>query len=158
MANDEQILPDDMTPKMEHFCQLRAQSMGAAEAARQAGYTSKAAPYQLMANPKVRARILELIKLHCSACCISIESVLLNLERERELAEAKGDIASSIRASELEGKYLAMFSDKLIYDRLNDGEQGRELTEKEQAEAKRIARVLLESLEPTTIKLHGNIA
>jgi phage terminase small subunit len=71
---------------------------------------------------------------------ITPDKVLRDLDRVRLKAEAAGDHSSALRASELEGKWLAMFTDRHEVD---DQTEKHELDVRRAAEARELARLRL---------------
>ena len=109
-----------LNPKQDSFC-VHYTTIGAdtfsngTTSAIAAGYSEKGAYVrgsELLRNSKVRERISELHAENMSRNNITTDSVLANIEHDRTLAREKGDISSAIRADELQGKYLAMFTDR----------------------------------------------
>jgi phage terminase small subunit len=108
-------------PKQDRFCVLYttigAETFGnGTKSAIAAGYSEKSAYSQacnLLKNPKIQQRIRELHKENMRRNNVTTDSVLANIEHDRMLARQKGDISSAIRADELQGKYLAMFTDNI---------------------------------------------
>jgi len=107
-----------LTPKEEAFVKAYADPESATygratKSAEVAGYQeSHNASWKLRRRPRIIARIGEYEKL----TRVVIGRVLTDLEHERQLALAKGDIASAIRASELMGRHLTMFTDMVFVD------------------------------------------
>ncbi len=54
---------------------------------------------------------LEELKEELKEKDVNVELIIRNLNQDRNLAQAKGDIATMTRVDELLGKYLAMFKD-----------------------------------------------
>jgi hypothetical protein len=69
----------------------------------------------------------------------AVEKVISDLEHERLAALGKGDVASAVRASELMGKHLMMFSERYVLD----VPQVQQLNEAQVIEAQRLTRILL---------------
>jgi hypothetical protein len=107
-----------LTPKEEAFVRAYADPESATYG--KATKSAEVAKYQephnaawkLRRRPRIIARIAEYEKL--TRACVG--KVLTDLEHERQLALTQGDIGAAIRASELEGKHLAMFTDRLAVD------------------------------------------
>jgi len=90
-------------------------SGNASEAGREAGYSSKTAEVQgrrLLQNATVRAEIARRRAEVAAKVGITAEYVLSELIRRAALAEAAGQHAAAIKATELVGKTLAMFIEK----------------------------------------------
>jgi hypothetical protein len=85
----------------------------ATKSAEIAGYTEPHnAAWKLRRRPRIIARLAEFEKV----TRVQIGKVLTDLEHERKAALEKGDLATAVRASELQGKHLAMFTDKVAVD------------------------------------------
>jgi hypothetical protein len=153
MANEVEetdISPNDLTAKMEAYCQFYADPDGPGYSRKEvsaqlAGYKGKGAPCQLMSNRKVRTRILELIKEHCQEHCLSPEKVLVDLEKTRLMALDKGDLNAAVRCSELQGKSFALFTDRSVFATDQD-EERRRLTEFDRKEAEILADLRMKQL------------
>ena len=130
-----------LTPKEElfvrAFCDVESETFGrAVKSAAVAQYVEpRNAAWKLRRRPRIIARIAEYEKL----VRVQIGKVLSDLEHERLAALEKGDIASAIRASELQGKHLAMFTDKVAVDYPEIGEYD----ERAALDARRITVFLL---------------
>jgi len=128
----------------EHYVALGEPTCGNATAsARAAGYAEKHAgnaAWKLMQRPVIREKIQELHKARMDKNLINPERVLHDLEHTRILALAKADLAVAARCSELQGKYLAMFTDR---QQLVGPEQQRELDERERQECLALAAIRL---------------
>ena len=90
----------------------------ATQAAKTAGYKGKdnvlaVTGYDNLRKPKiasaVRARQRELF----SAAEVSVDKVLMDIEMVRQMAVRDGNHLAALRASDLHGKYLKMFADKI---------------------------------------------
>ena len=71
---------------------------------------------------------------------VTVSSVLANLDHDRQMARKHHQYAVSKACTELQGRYLAMFTDKTLTEDVN---KTRELSEHEKEEAKRIAEIRL---------------
>jgi phage terminase small subunit len=109
-----------------------------------AGFAEPSAANQatkLLRRPDIQQRIRELHTANMQRNMITVDKVLADLEHDKLIAREKGDIASAIRADELQGKYLALFTDRQVIDE----PARRELDEEEAAEAVELARLRLAS-------------
>jgi hypothetical protein len=68
--------------------------------------------------------------------------VLSDLENDKIAARKAGQFTVAVRASELQGKYLAMFTDRVEHDTTAI----REYTEAERLEGKRVAALLVKDV------------
>lgn len=113
----ERRLSSRLLPRQEKFCQLMADaSMTQTQALISAGYSAKNArssANKLLANPKIQARIHELRIEAGKRNEVNLDEVIEGLRRARDEAESSGQYSAAIRATELLGKYLGMFSDKI---------------------------------------------
>jgi len=83
-----------------------------------AGYSEKSARNSataLLKRPEIQERISELNKENLSRNNVTVDKVLTDLEHTRLLAIEKGELSTATRCSELQGKYLVMFSDKHVF-------------------------------------------
>lgn len=146
--DDETNVAETLSGPQETWCQayedteLNSETRGNASAsARLAGYKSPgAAGFKMKHNPRIQRRLAELQKEHRLAAGISVDKVLTDLDRQRQMAEAKGDISAAIRASELQGRHLAMFTDRSVVEEPQEVEH---LDERRTEEARRIAQIRL---------------
>jgi len=128
-----------------HFTTLGAETFGRAErSAIAAGFAEASARNQatkLLKKPAVQARISELHKENMSRNFLTSDKVLNDLESVRLQAVEKGDLSAAIRASELQGKFLAMFVDRQQFG--VDPAKQPELSERERAECLALAAIRL---------------
>ena len=112
--------PKVLNPKVDAFCVFYT-TIGeptfahAAKSAIAAGYSEASArntATDLLKKPDVQQRIRELHTANMQRNMITVDKVLADLEHDKLIAREKGDIASAIRADELQGKYLALFTDR----------------------------------------------
>jgi len=107
-----------LTPRELKFCEAfgnpESETFGRATAsAAAAGFIQpRSAGWKL----RRRRRVIDKLQEYHAAVRVEIGKVLFDLETERLQALAKGDIATAVRASELQGKHLAMFTDKVAVD------------------------------------------
>lgn len=125
-----------LTPQQELFCQEYIIDYNGTQAAKRAGYSDKTAAVQvsrLLKNAKVLSRVRAIQKERLEKLALTQESVLLNLlevydrcmqkkpvtEWDYETGEYKEtgtyefDAKGALRALELLGKHLAMFTQKV---------------------------------------------
>jgi len=134
-----------MNRKRKRFAQEYIIDCNGAQAAIRAGYSKKTArtqAAQLLANLSVKQEIDRLMAKKAQEASLSVDTVLKNLRKGIEEAWQRQppDLAAIARFSELQGKYLAMFTDKHI----TNTERVRELTEAEHEEARRLAAIRLQ--------------
>ena len=135
-----------LSPREELFCRFYGDPESPhysrpTAAATAAGYAEKTAwnsAWKLRRRSHVQARLAVFQK----AAFAAAGKVLSDLENTRLLALAKSDLAVAARCSELQGKHLAMFTDKVAVD---DPAGRFEYDAREAIEARRITRFLLEN-------------
>ena len=119
-GNGEKLIPGPLalTPKEELFVRAFCdpQSSTYSKATKSAEVARYSEPHNAQWRLRRRPRIIQRIGEYERLVCVQIGKVLSDLEHERLLALEKGDVASAIRASELQGKHLAMFTDKVAVD------------------------------------------
>jgi phage terminase small subunit len=104
-----------LSSKQEEFCQQFLVDLNATKSAVRSGYTettAKANCGRMLADPKVKARIDELKAERIKRVQIEADDVIERLVRIANKSEEEGDWHATIRATELLGKHLAMFTDK----------------------------------------------
>lgn len=113
-----------LTPKQERFCVLVANGTNQTDAYRQVykaggkAETVYRSAKTLMDNPKIKARIAAIIAPAIEEVQLTAENVLrdLKLVREDAMKFRDGDMIdrrAALKALELEGKYLKLFTDKM---------------------------------------------
>jgi len=116
--------PRPLNTQMEAFC-VFITAIGSATfskgkaSAEAAGYAENSAAiraHRLLKMPKIQARISEIHAENMAASRLSVYTVLSNLAHDRELAREKQDYSTCVRATELMGKYLAMFTEKSLVE------------------------------------------
>jgi len=100
------------------------QGKSARQALREAGY-SEAAVSHSTHNSVVKHSTAEIIE-ELRASEVTADLVIMRVNQARDLALAKGDITSVLRADELLGKYIALWTDKKVVDQ-------RTLTQEDQS-------------------------
>ena len=100
-----------LTPKQERFCEEYLVDLAPRAAAARAGL-SPGTGSQLMAHPKVLARIEELKAARSARVNLKADDVLAGLHAEATKGDMNEPNPSRIRAWELIGKHLGMFVDR----------------------------------------------
>jgi phage terminase small subunit len=106
-----------------------------------AGYSDRSAHVaasRLIKRDKVRKRISELHSENMQRNLITTDKVLADLEHDKVMARKHNQYSVAKGCTELQGKYLAMFTDRLQTEQT---EQQRELTATQAREARRIAEI-----------------
>lgn len=90
----------------------------ATASAREAGYggndnTLKSIGSELLAKPHVAAEIDKITDAGTKKAKLSVDKVLKDLEDTRVKAVAVGNFGAAVRCSELAGKYLKMFTERI---------------------------------------------
>ena len=109
---------NELTPRQRSFAEAYAACGNATEAARKAGYSFKTATSQgarLLTYANVSARITQLLGDAAARAEIEIDDVLDMLLASYADAKAAGQHGPAVRAVELLGKTLRMFTDKIAY-------------------------------------------
>ena len=105
-----------LTPKQNRFCKEYVTDHNGKQAAIRAKYSAKTAESQasrLLSNAKVQVEVARLEKKVAAKLEITAEKVLRDLETDKLLAREAGQHSASIRATELQGKHLKMFVDRV---------------------------------------------
>jgi len=105
-----------MTDRMEKFCREYMVDLDSTHAAIRAGYSkgtaNKAGP-RLKKHPLVAARIAELQKEAADRNDVEVDEVIQKLRDSYRDAKAAKQHGPAVRAVELLGKHIGMFTDKL---------------------------------------------
>ena len=133
-----------LTPKQRKFIRWYLSeevSQNGAEAARRAGYkgnsgTLRQIAHENLKKPPIAEAIAEGLERALKGAEISVESVLKRLARVGEEAYNDRNWPAAIRACELQGKYLKMFTDRV--------EHVQSIEDMPLAELKRIAKEVME--------------
>jgi len=91
-------------------------------------------------NPKIKAYINARERETASAKQITPESVLANVAWGLEAAKTKGDLVSLARFAELQGKWLAMWTEKTQIEDINESKR---MDAKREDESRAIAHLRL---------------
>ncbi len=107
-------MTDDLNEKQKQFGREYMVDFDVSAAYTRAGYSEKSAQSagsRLLRDPRMKAYIEELGVEAAERADLTIDSVLKNLREDRKAARAAGQYGPAVRADELLGKYLAMFTD-----------------------------------------------
>lgn len=117
------VAPADrpLTEKQEAWCTWMVSALvnfNGTDAARRAGYKGSPAQLAVIASenrrkPNVAKRLEALKAKALSSANITIEKVLRDLEVARAQSLDTGQYAAAVRCSELQGKYLKMFTERI---------------------------------------------
>jgi len=108
-----------------------------------AGYAEAGAAvlaHKLLKDKRIIARINQLHSENMTRNMITVDKVLADLEHDKLMARENHQYAVAKACTELQGRYLAMFTDRT---QVEDVTEARRLTEKEAEEARRIAAIRL---------------
>ena len=109
-----------LTDKQERFCLEYVVDFNATDAARRAGYSEHSASeigYENLRKPQLQQRVRELAKETAERVQITAESILEGLWGEAHQASSD---SARVRAWELLGKHLALFTDRLEITEIPD--------------------------------------
>lgn len=105
-----------LTAKQSLFVKEYLVDLNATQAAIRAGYSKKTAASigdENLRKPAIKEALDKAIKKRADKVEITAEKVLRDLEDARIAARADRQFAPAIRASELQGRHLKMFVDRL---------------------------------------------
>ena len=101
-----------------HYTTIGSETYGhGTKSAKEAGYSEKTAYSQatrLLKKAEIQQRISDLHAENMQSNYLTIEKVLDDLEHEKILARQNGQHSVATKCSELQGKYLAMFTEKSV--------------------------------------------
>jgi len=104
-----------LTDKQKMFCREYLIDLNATQACIRAGYSKKTARSvgcENLTKPYIQAEIQRLKTKRHKKIDLSVEKVLKDLEYVRKKTLGEGQYGVSLKATELQGKHLAMFTDK----------------------------------------------
>jgi len=104
-----------LTERQKMFCKEYIIDLNATQACIRAGYSEKTAKQigsENLSKPYLQEEIARLMKSREERVKLTADKVLEDIERVRTLAEGSEQYSVSLKASELQGKHLAMFTDK----------------------------------------------
>ncbi len=107
-------MTDELNEKQKQFGREYLKDRNTAAAYVRAGYSDKCAQSagsRLLRDPRLKSFVAELGVEAAERADLTIDSVLKNLREDRKDARAANQYGPAVRADELLGKYLAMFTD-----------------------------------------------
>lgn len=105
-----------LTPKQAAFVREYLIDLNATQAAIRAGYSERTAHttgHENLRKPEVAAAVQEAMRERAESTAVTAEMVLERLRTEAEGLGPDTSASARIRASELLGKHLGMFTDKI---------------------------------------------
>jgi len=143
MAKEKKTLTPQEEMFCSNYCSIGTPTFGKKGASALAAKYSKTSAAnmatRLLRREDIQQRIVELHTANMARNMVTTDSVLSNLAHDRLLAREKGDLATAVRCSELEARWLAMLTDRQVVD----VPKQRELDSKQKAEAVELARTRL---------------
>ncbi|NCC41609.1 MAG: terminase small subunit [Gammaproteobacteria bacterium] len=106
----------ELTPKQELFVKEYPVDLNATQAAIRAGYsaaTARKIAHKLMLLPHIRDRVHASMDKRNENVKLTAETVITDLLRLQRKAEEDGTWAAAIKATELLGRHLQMFVDRV---------------------------------------------
>lgn len=113
---ESNALKRPLTPKQEMFVREYLIDLNATQAAIRAGYSAKTAMeqgHQLLHKTSVKAAIQAGMDKRAQKATITADEILANIKRLAMKAEDMDDTGNALRANELLGKHLKLFTDKV---------------------------------------------
>ncbi len=107
-------MTDELSQKQKKFGREYMVDFNVADAYVRAGYSKNGAQSggsRLLRDPRIQAYIAELEAEATERAGLTVDGVLKNLREDRDAARKAGQFGPAVRADELLGKYLAMFTD-----------------------------------------------
>lgn len=104
-----------LTPKQSAFVAEYLIDLNGTQAAVRAGYSPRTANEQaarLLAKDSVKEAVAEAKAKRAEECARTALDVLKDIQADTRLARAQGDLKTSLRGLELEGKHLGMFVER----------------------------------------------
>jgi len=130
-------MDNNLKPRQDSFC-VHYTTIGSetyshgTKAALAAGYSESSAHVtatKLLKQDAIRERIIELQAENMKRNLITVDKVLADLEHDKLLARERHQYGVAKGCTELQGKYLAMFTDRYV----NENTEKSELNEEQEA-------------------------
>lgn len=105
-----------LTPKQEAFCLEYIVDLNGTQAAIRAGYSEKTARQvatENLAKPYIQEYVQSLMDKRAVKVSITAEDVLNDILETRKAAQQDGKHSDRLKANELLGKHLKLFTDKI---------------------------------------------
>lgn len=107
---------DKLTPKQALFCKEYLIDMNATQAAIRSGYSQRTAQQmgsENLSKPVIQENLSKLVKLRMDELDLTIEGVLQDIIDTRKSATDDDKHSDRLKANEMLGKYLKMWTDKV---------------------------------------------
>jgi phage terminase small subunit len=117
MAKNNQFA--GLSDKQAAFAREYLIDLNATKAAIRAGYSKKTAGQQgerLLKKVEIARVVQQAMDERSKETGITAAKVLADIERVRNLAESGGEYNTALKASELQGKHLKLFTDKVQHE------------------------------------------
>jgi len=113
---NQELIPLKLNAKQQCFADEYIIDLNATQAAIRAGYSKKTAGvigYEHLKKPHIIDAIQIAMDKRAARSQLTAQKVLDDIERVRGIAEGDGELTTALKASELQGKHLKMFTDKI---------------------------------------------
>jgi len=113
---NQELMPIKLTHKQQCFADEYIVDLNATQAAIRAGYSKRTAQRigsENLSKPLVAQAIQIAMDKRAARSQLTAQKVLDDIERVRGIAEGDGELTTALKASELQGKHLKMFTDKI---------------------------------------------
>jgi len=137
-----------------HYTTIGSKTYGhGTKSAIEAGYSEKTAYSQatrLLKKVEIQQRIVDLHAANMKRNMITVDKILADLEHDKLLARQARQYSVAKGCTELQGKYLAMFTDKIATNPAKEAERAKHMTEEEEAFARIVTGIRLKELSAET--------
>lgn len=106
-----------LTPKQKQFCKEYMIDLNATQAAIRAGYSKKTAHSigdENLRKPAIQAELQKQMDKRAEKTGRTAEDVLRDIQEIKSRAMDENDHKNALKALEMEGKHLGMFTDRVI--------------------------------------------
>jgi len=113
---NQELIPLKLNAKQQCFADEYIIDLNATQAAIRAGYSKRTAQRigsENLSKPLVAQAIQIAMDKRAARSQLTAQKVLDDIERVRGIAEGDGELTTALKASELQGKHLKMFTDKI---------------------------------------------
>ena len=109
-------MADKLTPKQALFCKEYLVDLNGTQAAIRAGYSKNTAQQIASENllkPLIQENLSKLVKTRMDKVDLTVDGVLQDILDTRDVAKTTESLSERLKANEMLGKYLKMWSDKV---------------------------------------------